>query len=197
MVKLYTDTNMSMPVFVKRGKRAGPTLFISAAIHGDELNGTEIVNRLLAVGAMKRLHGTLIAIPVLNVYGLINRSRYLPGGVDLDRCFPGAKSGTLASRVAHIFTEEIFSKADVCINLKTGLINCSNLPQVCVNFDDEQGKTLAKAFNAIMSAPTLFNHSVYDRVVIWAVHIPWLNQLSCKKGQSRTPDRSSMRLNHF
>jgi len=124
-------------------------------MHGNEINGTEIINRLLNTPDLKRLCGTLIAVPVLNVYGLINRSRYLPGGIDLDRCFPGSKTGTHAARTAHRFTQEIFNLADVCLDLQTGFINYSNLPQVYVNFKDEQAKELAKAFNAPVISNTI------------------------------------------
>ena len=97
-----------MPIKIIHGKRPGPCLLVTAAMHGNELNATEIINRLCKVKALKRMHSTLIAIPVLNVYGFINRSRYLPGGVDLDDCFPGEKTGTNAARIAHIFTTESF-----------------------------------------------------------------------------------------
>lgn len=137
-----------MPLKVHHGKREGPCLLVTAAMHGNEINGTEIINRLLELPILKNLHGTLIAVPVLNVYGLINRSRLLPGGVELDRCFPGSANGTHAQRTAHIFTSEVFSMADVCIDLQTGFINYSNLPQVYVNFEDERAKELASVFNA-------------------------------------------------
>lgn len=92
--ELFSCAPLYMPIKVLHGKQAGPCLLVTAAMYGNEINGTEIINRLLEVAALKRLRGTLIAVPVLNVYGLINRSRYLPGGFDLDRCFPGSKSGT-------------------------------------------------------------------------------------------------------
>ncbi len=137
-----------MPIKVVHGKQAGPCVLITAAMHGNELNGTEVINRLLEINALNKLKGTLIVVPVLNVFGLMNRSRYLPGGVDLDRCFPGSKTGTHAARTAHLFTKEIFSKADYCLDLQTGFINCTNLPQIYVNFQDERAKALAKVFNA-------------------------------------------------
>lgn len=146
--ELFSCAPLYMPIKVIQGKRAGPCLLVTAAMHGNELNGTEIINRLLKVNALKRLQGTLIAIPVLNVYGLINRSRYLPSGLDLDSCFPGSETGTHAARMAHVFTSEIFNKADICIDLQTGFINYTNLPQIYVNFEDEQAKSLAQTFNA-------------------------------------------------
>jgi hypothetical protein len=136
-----------MPIKVIHGKQPGPCILVTAAMHGNELNGTEIINRLLNLSSVKKLKGTLIAVPVLNVYGLINKSRYLPGGIELDRCFPGSTIGTHASRLAHLFVAEIFDKADYYIDLQTGHMNYSNFPQVYVNFEDETSKSLAKAFN--------------------------------------------------
>ena len=152
---LFSCAPLYMPIKVVHGKQAGPCLLVTAAMHGDALNGTEIVNRLLKIKALKKLQGTLIAIPVLNVYGLINRSRYLPGGFDLDNCFPGTETGSHAARMAHLFTSKIFDKADVCLDLQTGFINYTNLPQVYVNFHDEQSKDLAKIFNAPVMSNTV------------------------------------------
>ena len=146
--ELFSCAPLYMPIKVIHGKQAGPCLLITAAMHGNEINGTEVINQLLNTRVLKRLHGTLIAVPVLNVYGLINRSRDLPGGVDLNRCFPGSENGTHAARVAHLFVREVFSKADICIDLQTGFINYSNLPQIYLNFNDEKAKLLAEAFNA-------------------------------------------------
>ncbi|OGO93877.1 MAG: peptidase M14 [Coxiella sp. RIFCSPHIGHO2_12_FULL_42_15] len=146
--ELFSYASLYMPIKVMHGKKAGPCLLVTAAIHGNALNGTEIINRLLMINELKRLQGTLIAIPVVNVHGFMNRSSVLPDGVDLHRCFPGSKEGTHAERMANLFVNEIFSKADVCIDLQTGFINYSNLPQIYVNFNDEKSKQLAKAFNA-------------------------------------------------
>ncbi len=146
--ELFSCAPLYMPIRIIHGKSAGPCLLVTAAMHGDELNGTEIINRLFDIKSLKRIKGTLIAVPVLNVYGFINRSRNLPGGVVLDRCFPGSKMGTHAARMAYLFTSEVFAKADVCIDLQTGFLNYSNLPQVFINFEDEHAKALAKVFNA-------------------------------------------------
>ncbi|OGT38087.1 MAG: peptidase M14 [Gammaproteobacteria bacterium RIFCSPHIGHO2_12_FULL_38_14] len=145
--QLFSCAPLYMPIKIIHGKEAGPCLLVTAAMHGNELNGTEIVNRLISTLTNAKICGTLIAIPVLNVYGLISRSRYLPGGVDLDTCFPGTKNGTHAERTAYIFTSEIFSKANICIDLQTGFMNCSNLPQLYTNFNNETERRLARAFN--------------------------------------------------
>jgi hypothetical protein len=143
---LYTGTSLAMPVKVLCGKRAGPTLFVSAAVHGDELNGVEIIRRLLKRRTLKSIRGTLIAVPVVNVHGFLNQSRYLPDRRDLNRSFPGSAKGSIAARLANTFLKEIVEKADVGIDLHTGAINRSNLPQIRANIDDPETLILAKAF---------------------------------------------------
>lgn len=171
--EMFSCAPLYMPIKIVHGKQSGPCLLITAAMHGNELNGTEIINRLLSNPTLKRLRGTLITIPVLNVYGLINRSRTLPGGVDLDRCFPGSKTGTHAARMANIFTTEIFSKADVCIDLQTGFMNYTNLPQIFTNFQDEQAKELAQVFNAPVISNTLCEKGML-RTVAFKQNKPFL-----------------------
>ncbi|MGO2232764.1 succinylglutamate desuccinylase [Marinomonas sp. UCMA 3892] len=158
MVKLYTDTNMSMPVFVKRGKRSGPTLFISAAIHGDELNGIEIISRIIQSKYLESLKGTLIAVPIVNGYGVLSQSRYLPDRRDLNRSFPGSQRGSLAGRVADRFLSEIVSKANYGIDLHTGSLHRTNLPQVRANLDDPETLAIARAFGV----PVLMNSNLRD-----------------------------------
>ncbi|RDI44531.1 succinylglutamate desuccinylase/aspartoacylase family protein [Aquicella lusitana] len=145
--QLFSCAPLHIPIKVIHGKQSGPCLLLTAAMHGNEINGTEIIHRLLNLPMISRLRGTLIAVPILNVYGFINRDRYLPGGVDLNRSFPGAKNGSMAERIAHLFSTEILSRSNYCIDLQTGPLNCSNLPQVYANFNDKQSLELAKAFN--------------------------------------------------
>ncbi|GAA6135340.1 M14 family metallopeptidase [Oceaniserpentilla sp. 4NH20-0058] len=158
MVRLYTDTTISIPVYVKRGKRNGPTLFLSAAIHGDELNGIEIISRIINSKAIEKLKGTLIAVPMVNVYGVLNQSRYLPDRRDLNRSFPGSKRGSLAARMAYTFLNEVVTKADYGIDFHTGAIHRSNLPQIRANLDDPETLELAKAFGL----PVLLNANLRD-----------------------------------
>ena len=158
MPLLYTNTQMSIPVHVQRGKRPGPTLFVSSAIHGDELNGIEIVGRLLKSRSIKNLRGTLIAVPMVNVYGVLNQSRYMPDRRDLNRSFPGSKKGSLAGRIAHLFLNEIVQHCDYGIDLHTGAIHRSNLPQIRGNLDDEGTLAIAKAFGM----PVLLNAAERD-----------------------------------
>lgn len=145
--KLY-NTPTQLPVKVIRGKKDGPVIFVSAAIHGDELNGVEIIRRLKKLNILKKLRGTLILVPVVNVYGMMNLSRYLPDRRDLNRSFPGSSKGSLASRVAKIFFDEIVSKCTLGIDLHTASIHKSNLPQVRTNINNEHTFKLAKAFEA-------------------------------------------------
>jgi hypothetical protein len=147
-----------MPVQVLCGKRDGPVLFVSAAIHGDELNGVEIIRRLLKVRGLKRIRGTLIAVPIVNLHGFINLSRYFPDRRDLNRSFPGSESGSLAARVAHLFMTEIVSQATHGIDLHTGAINRGNLPQIRGNLDDAETLELARAFGT----PVILNSRLRD-----------------------------------
>ncbi|MGA9573504.1 MAG: succinylglutamate desuccinylase/aspartoacylase family protein [Lysobacterales bacterium] len=155
---LYTATPLNMAVQVICGRRAGPTLFVSAAVHGDELNGVEIIRRLLKRKILRSIKGTLLAIPIVNVHGFLNQSRYLPDRRDLNRSFPGSAKGSIAGRLAHTFHKQIVSKSDYGIDLHTGAINRSNLPQVRANLDDERTLELARAFGA----PVIINANIRD-----------------------------------
>jgi predicted deacylase len=155
---LYTGTSLAMPVHVVCGRREGPVLFVSAAIHGDELNGVEIIRRLLKRKALSSIRGTLLAVPIVNVHGFLDQSRYLPDRRDLNRSFPGSRKGSVAARMAHTFMNEIVEKADFGIDLHTGAINRSNLPQIRGNMDDDATLQLAKAFGA----PVIVNSNARD-----------------------------------
>lgn len=156
--RLYTHAPMTIPVHVVSGKRPGPRLFISAAIHGDEINGVEIIRRLLKLSALKRIHGTIIAVPIVNIHGFINHSRYLPDRRDLNRSFPGSEKGSLAARLAHLFMQEIVSKSTHGIDLHTGAIHRTNLPQIRANLEDEETNRLARAFNV----PVIISSNLRD-----------------------------------
>jgi len=158
VAKLYTDTDICIPVHVRRSKKPGPTVFVSAAVHGDELNGIEIIRRLIQLKSLKISSGTLILVPMLNVYGVLNQSRYMPDRRDLNRCFPGSAKGSLAGRVADIFLEEIVKHCDYGIDLHTGAIHRSNLPQIRANLNDPDTRTLAEVFGV----PVLLNADLRD-----------------------------------
>jgi hypothetical protein len=146
IANLYTATSLYMPVKVICGRREGPVLFLSAAIHGDELNGVEIIRRLLRRKLLKSMRGTLVAVPIVNVHGFIDQSRYLPDRRDLNRSFPGSAKGSIAARLANTFMREIVLKSDYGIDLHTGAVDRSNLPQIRANVDDEKSAELATAF---------------------------------------------------
>ncbi|MDO6512590.1 succinylglutamate desuccinylase/aspartoacylase family protein [Neptuniibacter sp. 2_MG-2023] len=156
--RLYTHTPMTIPVHVINGKRDGPRLFLSAAIHGDEINGVEIIRRVLTLPALKRIKGTLIAVPIVNVHGLLSHSRYLPDRRDLNRSFPGSEKGSLAARIAHLFMEEIVCQSTHGIDLHTGAVHRTNLPQIRANLDDEETDKLARAFNV----PVIISSNLRD-----------------------------------
>lgn len=158
IANLYTSTSLHMPVKVLCGRRAGPVLFVSAAIHGDELNGVEIIRRLLKRKLLNSIKGTLIAIPIVNVHGFIDQSRYLPDRRDLNRSFPGSPKGSIAARLANTFLKEIVLKSDIGLDLHTGAIDRANLPQIRANLDDPRVPDLASAFGA----PVVVNATLRD-----------------------------------
>jgi predicted deacylase len=143
---LSTHTPITMPVVVTHGRRTGPRLFVCAAIHGDEINGVEIIRRLLQLSALKKLRGTLIAVPVVNVPGFLALSRYLPDRRDLNRCFPGSARGSLASRLAKLFLDEIVGRATHGIDLHTGAIHRDNFPQIRGNLEESETDRMARSF---------------------------------------------------
>jgi len=143
---MYTHDDLSISVQVVRGKRPGPTLFVSAAIHGDEINGVEIIRRVLQHRSLKNMHGTLIAIPIVNVHGFLNHTRYLPDGRDLNRSFPGSAKGSLTGRVAHTFVNEVVSKCTHGIDLHTGSRHRSNFPQIRADLDDPEAYKMTESF---------------------------------------------------
>lgn len=124
-----------MPIHVVHGRQAGPCLLLTAAIHGDEINGIEIIRRVLGTKALQRLAGTLIAVPVVNAYGFVSRSRYLPDRRDLNRSFPGSDQGSMASRLADTLMSEVVTHCTHAIDLHTAAAGRNNLPQLRVDLD--------------------------------------------------------------
>lgn len=153
---LYTDTAVEMPVHLIHGRREGPVAFVSAAVHGDEINGVEIIRRLAALPSLRRIAGTLLLVPVVNPYGFQDKTRYLPDRRDLNRSFPGSERGSLAARVAHAFLREVAGRCDFGIDLHTAAIHRDNLPQIRADLNDPGLEPLARAFAApalLHSAP--------------------------------------------
>ncbi len=142
----YTGDPISLPIRVQRSRRTGPTVFVSAAVHGDELNGTGIVHELMFASELKLTKGTLILIPVVNIFGFETQDRYMPDRRDLNRCFPGTRSGNLSSRVAQIIYDEVIKRSDYGIDLHTAAGSRTNFPNVRGDLSIPAVRRLAKAF---------------------------------------------------
>jgi hypothetical protein len=155
---LYTHTSLNMPVQVINGRTAGPTLFVCAAVHGDEINGVEIIRRLLKFKVLSRIRGALIAVPIVNVHGFLDQSRYLPDRRDLNRSFPGSERGSVAARLAHLLVTEIIDQIDCGVDLHTGAIHRCNLPQIRANLGDSKTGELARLFGV----PVLIDSTARD-----------------------------------
>lgn len=148
IAKLHTRTNIEVPIIIERAKEPGPTLLITGGIHGDEINGVEIVRQIISNGFHKPQKGMVICIPVVNIFGFLNQTRQFPDGRDLNRVFPGSKGGSLASIFAYHLMKEIVPLADFCLDFHTGGANRFNAPQIRVNDGDDESLELAKVFGA-------------------------------------------------
>lgn len=168
VAKLHTSTSVQVPVIVERAKVDGPTVVIMAGVHGDEINGVEIIRRVIRKKFNKPTKGTIICLPIFNIFGFLNFKRELPDGRDLNRSFPGSASGSLASQFAYHFMKEIVPLADVILDFHTGAAQRNNFPQIRCAFKDERSMELAKVFNPpfiLNSAhiPKTIRESVYKR----------------------------------
>lgn len=148
VARLFTGSLLSLPVVVIHGRAPGPRVWLSAAIHGDEINGIEIVSAVLRRLDPRRLRGTVLAVPVVNVFGLVHQTRYLPDRRDLNRSFPGSPRGSLAARLAHLFLAEVVHRSTHGIDLHTGSLHRTNLPQLRVDLADPEARRLAHGFGA-------------------------------------------------
>lgn len=156
--RLVTGAEVSLPVHVLHGREEGPTVWIDAAIHGDEVVGIEIIRQVLEPLRARDIRGTLIAVPIVNVHGVMSGDRYLPDRRDLNRSFPGSARGSLAARIAHLMMTEIVDKCEVGIDLHTGADRRSNLPQIRCDLDDPHTLELAEAFGA----PVIYHAKLRD-----------------------------------
>lgn len=148
VAKLHTQNKIDVPVIIERSKKAGPTVLITAGIHGDEINGVEIVRQVIAKDINKPKIGTIICVPVINVFGFIHMDRLFPDGRDLNRVFPGSKNGSLASRVAYKLSKEIIPHADLILDFHTGGADRFNSPQIRIKQGDAMLDELAEVFGA-------------------------------------------------
>ncbi len=146
IAKLPSGTLIEIPIFIHKSKNPGPVLLLIAGMHGDEINGVEIMRRIISEKKYVVDSGTVICIPIINIYGFINFSRDVPDGKDINRSFPGSKSGSLASQVAHFLMDEIIPHIDYGIDFHTGGSRINNFPQIRVKLEDEQNRRLAEAF---------------------------------------------------
>ena len=158
ITRLVTGADVTLPVRVVHGREDGPTIWINAAIHGDEVAGVEVVRQVMAGLDPKTFRGTLVAVPIVNVLGFMTGDRYLPDRRDLNRSFPGSARGSLAGRIAFLFMREIVAGCEVGIDLHTGSDRRSNLPQVRADLDDERTRELAAAFGA----PVMLHAKIRD-----------------------------------
>ncbi len=168
----YTHTSACMPIHVVHGRNPGPCLLVCAAIHGDEINGVEIVRRILLHKSIDSIKGTLIAIPIVNVFGFVSKSRYLPDRRDLNRSFPGSETGSMASRLANVLMTEVIPHCTHVVDLHTGAVNRENLPQIRAKVIDEpETEAMARAFGV----PVILNSELLDgsfRMAARAYEIP-------------------------
>ena len=148
LARLYTHTQLSLPVEVLHGQEPGARLFLSATLHGDEINGIEVIRQVLEKIDVNQLVGTIVAVPIVNVFGFVYQSRYLPDRRDLNRSFPGSQRGSLAGRLAHLFLKEVVYKCTHGIDLHTAAPPRTNLPQVRANLTDPETRRIAEAFAA-------------------------------------------------
>ena len=146
--ELFEGVPVSTPVFVVNGEQPGPTLCLTAAIHGDELNGIEMVRRVMHDIAPNKLSGAIIGVPIVNVQGFRRGSRYLPDRRDLNRYFPGNPNGSSAARIAHSFFKNVIAHCDALVDLHTGSFERANLPQIRADLRDPDVLTLAQGFGA-------------------------------------------------
>jgi len=188
--RLSTRTHMTLPVRVLHGSKPGPVLFISAGVHGDEVIGVEIIRRLLTKVSIKRLAGTLLCVPVVNVFGFIMHQRYLPDRRDLNRSFPGSASGSLAGQLANVFGKEIIRRSDYGIDLHSAAVHRTNLPQIRINAASTRAHELALAFGppAIIVSP-LRDGSLRQRAAEQGVDV-----LLYEAGEALRFDELSIRL---
>lgn len=171
IARLPSRTQIDTPIYVYRALHDGPVLALTAGMHGDEINGMEIVRRIIDAGHNRVQRGTTVCMPIINVYGFLNYSREVPDGKDVNRSFPGSKGGSLASRVAWHLTHDIIPAIDVGVDFHTGGAMRTNYPQVRCVMQEPKNVELAQAFHAPFTIDSPFRpHS--------------LRQMAAKKGKN-------------
>jgi len=168
--RLPTGTLIDIPIYVFNAKKAGPTMLVQGGLHGDEINGVEIIRRMLYNNNFKVKSGAVIVLPLLNIFGFIHFSRQVPDGKDVNRSFPGVKNGSLAARIAYEVTHKVLPQVDFGIDLHTGGAQRHNHPQIRYTESMPESKTLAQVFNAPFYFATSlieksFRKTAYDRKI--------------------------------
>ncbi len=186
----YTHAPTTMPIHVVRGRDPGPSLLVTSALHGDEINGIEIIRRILGNRSLGRIKGTLILIPVVNVFGFVGQSRYLPDRRDLNRSFPGSPKGSMAARLGNLLMTEILPSCTHVIDLHTGAVGRENLPQIRATLaGNPELERLAKAFNA----PVVLDASLRTGTFREAAHLKGIPSLVYEAGEALRFDELSIR----
>jgi uncharacterized protein len=180
----------TLPVRIVHGRKDGPVLFISAAVHGDEVIGVEIIRRLLKSTSLRSVCGTLLCVPVVNTFGFIGHNRYLPDRRDLNRSFPGSPSGSLAGQLAHLFTEEIIKRSDFGIDIHSAAEHRLNLPQIRYFSDDPKTVEMAEVF----SAPFVLTAPLRDGSLRMAAQKEGVEVLLYEAGEALRFDETSVRI---
>lgn len=186
---LSDHTPVTMSVHVIHGRRPGPVVFVSAAVHGDEVIGVEIARRLLRASSLDSLKGTLLVVPIVNAFGFLNHSRYLPDRRDLNRTFPGSVRGSLAGRLANLFMTEIVRRSAVGIDLHSAAIHRTNLPQIRISPSKPETMELAEAFGA----PVILTSGLRDGSLRQAAQDQGVDVLLFEAGEGLRFDEMSIR----
>lgn len=187
---LANHTGMKLTVEVIHGRQEGPALFVSGAVHGDEIIGVEIIRRLAQSRSLKKVAGTLLLIPIVNGYGFIANSRYLPDRRDLNRSFPGAANGSLASQLANTFMTQIVEPCDCGVDLHSGAVHRANLPQIRAQIADKNVKALAAAFGA----PVIVNANLREGSLREAAQKKGCAMLLYEAGEALRFDEKAVRI---
>lgn len=188
VVKLHTRTNVTVPIIIEHAKQKGPCILLMAGVHGDEVNGVEIIRRIITKKLNKPIRGTVICIPVFNVLGFLNLSREFPDGRDLNRMFPGSPKGSMASRFASKFMQEFTPLINYVIDFHTGSSERFNHPQIRCNVDEEETFNLAKIFNA----PFVINSPEREKSIREALCSKGKKVLLFEGGKSKSFDKRAI-----
>jgi predicted deacylase len=189
VARLPTDTSLSLAVSVVHGRRPGPRVWLNAVIHGDELNGVEVIRQVLSLLRPRELAGTVVAVPVVNVFGFVNESRYLPDRRDLKRAFPGSPRGSLTAQLAHLFMSEVVDRCDYGLDFHTGSDHRTNLPQLRVDLSNPEVERLALAFGAPATVDAVYR----DGSLRWACRQRGIPLLVFEGGEAHRFNETAIR----